>query len=231
MITKKFSINGIPSIKWGTDSNKIIIAVHGLMSNKADDVIKILAEEAVLKGYQVISFDLPEHGERKDRVRLNPWDCRKEIEGIYEYCIINKASISLFGCSIGAYMGILALKDRVLKQCMLISPMINMKSYIEHLMISSHISEERLKKEKTIKLSNGQNLDWEYYSYAMDNPIYVNAPTYVLYGTKDKIIIEKDVDAFAERNNACITKVDSEHYFHTREQLEMLRSWLHDILL
>lgn len=45
---------------------KIFIAVHGNMSNKEDAVIQILAEEADRKGYQVLSFDLPEHGERKE---------------------------------------------------------------------------------------------------------------------------------------------------------------------
>ena len=36
------------------------------MSNKEDAVIQILAEEADRKGYQVLSFDLPERGEKKE---------------------------------------------------------------------------------------------------------------------------------------------------------------------
>ena len=59
-------INNIPSIIWGERSNKVLIAVHGNMSNKEDEVIKILAEKVVFKGYQLLSFDLPEHGERKE---------------------------------------------------------------------------------------------------------------------------------------------------------------------
>lgn len=35
------------------------------MLNKEDTVIQILAEEALQKGYQVLSFDLPKHGEGK----------------------------------------------------------------------------------------------------------------------------------------------------------------------
>ena len=38
-------INNIPSIIWGEKSNKVFIAVHGNMSNKEDEVIKILAEK------------------------------------------------------------------------------------------------------------------------------------------------------------------------------------------
>lgn len=51
---------------WGEDSTKVVIAVHGNLSSKADIPIRILAEEAVPLGYQVLSFDLPEHGDRKD---------------------------------------------------------------------------------------------------------------------------------------------------------------------
>lgn len=66
MKIKRIKINDIPSIIWGEKSNKVFIAVHGNMSNKEDEVIKILAENVVSKGYQLLSFDLPEHGERKE---------------------------------------------------------------------------------------------------------------------------------------------------------------------
>ena len=66
MKTERINIGNIPSIIWGEKVNKVFIAVHGNMSNKEDDVIKILVEKVASKGYQVLSFDLPEHGERKD---------------------------------------------------------------------------------------------------------------------------------------------------------------------
>ncbi len=64
MFKNSFKISNIPAVLWGDKSEKIFIAVHGNMSNKEDAVIQILAEEADRKGYQVLSFDLPEHGER-----------------------------------------------------------------------------------------------------------------------------------------------------------------------
>ena len=36
------NIDGSPSIIWGEKSSKVFIAVHGNMSNKEDEVIKIL---------------------------------------------------------------------------------------------------------------------------------------------------------------------------------------------
>jgi hypothetical protein len=66
MLKDNFKINNIPTVLWGYKSEKIFIAVYGNMSNKEDPVIQILAEEANQKGYQVLSFDLPEHGKRKN---------------------------------------------------------------------------------------------------------------------------------------------------------------------
>lgn len=65
MKIERMKINNIPAIIWGEKSSKVYIAIHGNMSNKEDKVIKILAEKVINKGYQVLSFDLPEHGERK----------------------------------------------------------------------------------------------------------------------------------------------------------------------
>ena len=62
MNLRKIRIDGIPVILWGEPSDKIIIAAHGSHSSKIDDCIWILAEEATAKGYQVLSFDLPQHG-------------------------------------------------------------------------------------------------------------------------------------------------------------------------
>lgn len=67
-------------------SNKVFIAVHGNMSNKEDEVIKILAENVVSKGYQLLSFDLPEHGERKENTNYlcKVQNCVKDLNSIYE---------------------------------------------------------------------------------------------------------------------------------------------------
>ena len=67
------TIDNIPSVLWGNNLENLIIAVQGDQSNKEDTIIEILAEEAILKGYQVLSFDLPEHGDRKASPQLcNP---------------------------------------------------------------------------------------------------------------------------------------------------------------
>ncbi|AJD27844.1 putative alpha/beta hydrolase [Clostridium botulinum CDC_297] len=74
MFKDKFNISNIPTVLWGEKSEKLFIAVHGNMSNKEDTVIKILAKEAIQKGYQVLSFDLPEMETEKAIVCLTKYN-------------------------------------------------------------------------------------------------------------------------------------------------------------
>lgn len=64
MKTQKFMLDDIPSILWGEDSNKVYVHVHGKMGRK--EYAESFAAIAETKGYQTLSFDLPEHGERTD---------------------------------------------------------------------------------------------------------------------------------------------------------------------
>ena len=59
MKTTKFYIGKIPVIIWETKSDKAYIYVHGKMSDK--ESAETFARIAENKGYQTISFDLPEH--------------------------------------------------------------------------------------------------------------------------------------------------------------------------
>ena len=96
-------INDIPSIMWGEKSNKVFVAVHGNMSNKEDEVIKILAEKVVLKGYKLLSFDLPEHGDRKDNKEYlcKVQNCVNDLKQVIEYAKENYTEINLWACSMG----------------------------------------------------------------------------------------------------------------------------------
>ena len=85
--SKRIKINNIPSIIWGEKSSKVFIAIHGNMSNKEDKVIEILANKVTNKGYQLISFDLPEHGERKidTNYLCKVQNCVNDLKQIIEY--------------------------------------------------------------------------------------------------------------------------------------------------
>lgn len=230
MIKRNLNIKNIPSILWGKGDSKLFIAVHGNMSNKADDVIVILAEEAVKKGYQVLSFDLPEHGDRKGEkdYKCNVKNCIHDLNTIMDYAKLLSNDISLFACSIGAYFSLLSYKDESLRQSLFLSPVVDMKRIIENMMKYFNVSENRLKNEKEVKTPIGQTLYWDYYCFVKKNPIiFWNNKTSILYGSKDDVCEHDTISSFAERFN-CSLKImnGGEHYFHTKEQLQFFRKWV-----
>lgn len=234
MIKKTLKIKNIPAILWGDHSEQLFIAIHGNMSNKADDAIVILAEEVVPMGYQVLSFDLPEHGERKNEsIDCKVQNCVPELKTVINYAQSIAHNISIFACSMGAYFSLLAYFDLPIKQCLFLSPVINMERIINNMMTWFGISEARLKTEKEIETPIGQVLDWDYYCYVKSHPVREwDKLTSILYGSKDELSEFAVVSSFAEQYNCnLVIMADGEHYFHTDVQLEFFRQWLKDHLI
>ena len=236
---KKINIsNGntsIPAIVWGNPSTKILIEVHGNLSNKEDAVISLTAKRAVDKGYQVVSFDLPKHGARAhDDYACTPPNCISDLHAVYKYAKSLGSEISVFGCSMGAYFTLLAYHEHNIKQSLFLSPVVNMERIIKSLMQGFNISEDRLEAEKQIELPIGEVLDWDYYTFVRENPITFdwNMPTNILYGSNDTVCDLDDVLDFSTRYQAEV-KVDDngEHYYHTEEHLETVSQWLNKVLV
>ena len=229
MVKKHLKIEGIPAIIWGEKKDKLYIAIHGNMSNKEDDIILIFVEEAIKKGYQVISFDLPEHGERKDEKYYCKVDnCVSDLNVIYNYAKAMAQTINIFACSMGAYFAVLAYENRSLVNCLFLSPVVNMERIICNMMTWFNISEDRFEKEKEIPTPIGQTLYWDYYCYVRNNPIDKwDKPTAILYGANDDISEYDEVILFTN-SFGCDLHImeDGEHYFHTEEQMQYFRKWV-----
>ena len=228
-----FKINNIPAVLWGDNSKNLIIAIHGNMSFKEDIPIKILAEIALEKNYQVLSFDLPEHGERKNEKNLcKVKECVEELSYIIKYAKLHWKNISIFGNSIGAYFSLLSYKNENIEKSLFLSPVVDMEKIIENMMIWFNVTEENLKKEKIISTPIGQNLYWDYYCYVKENPIIKwNCPTYILYGEKDNLCEKNIITEFTNKFNCNLSvSKESEHWFHTENDLKILKEWIEKIL-
>lgn len=228
-------IDGIPALIWGDKSDKVFITVHGNMSNKEDEVIKILAEIVVNSGYQLLSFDLPEHGDRKNDTAYlcKVQNCVKDLNDIMEYAKKNYKKINLWACSMGAYFSLLAYKTEDVGQCIFLSPIVNMKIVIDNMMIWSNVTEKELQALKEIKTNFKETLYWDYYKYVKDNPVTNwNKKTYILYGNKDNMQSEDIIKAFSNKFNCTLQILENgEHYFHTKEQLDFYKEWLNKIIM
>lgn len=229
MFKYKFNISNIPAVLWGEKSEKVFIAVHGNMSNKEDTVIEILAKEAIKKGYQVLSFDLPEHGDRKnDSTPCKVQFCVSDLSIIMNYAKEHWRDISLFACSMGAYFSLLAYQNNMIRKALFLSPVVNMERIIDNMMMWFNVTPEYLQKELTIETPIGQKLYWDYYCYVKEHPINTwNINTHILYGAKDKLCEFETINYFCDKYGCDLEIMDTgEHYFHTEEQLNVFLNWL-----
>ncbi len=81
------NINGIPTKLYGADYPQgTVLAIHGFGGSKESGAIAGLAERVCPKGLNVISFDLPAHGEREGGAeQLDPRSCIAEILAAEEH--------------------------------------------------------------------------------------------------------------------------------------------------
>lgn len=224
-----FSIADIPATIWGEEREDLVIAVHGNLSHKQDTIIQLLADVAVERGFQVLSFDLPEHGDRKDEgIPCKVQSCVSDLRKVMEYTKPRWRSLRLFACSMGAYFSLLAFKDINLKQALFLSPVVDMERIIGNIMNWFQVTPEQLQEEKTIATPVGQNLYWDYYCYVRDHPIERwEVDTHILYGGRDTLVEFDTISRFTEQFRCNLEIMETgEHYFHTDEELQTAARWM-----
>lgn len=223
----EFKIEQIPAILWGEKSSHLYIFVHGKLSCKEE--AQGFAEKLCPKGFQVLSFDLPEHGDRKEeKYECNVWNGVHDLKVIKDYVIKNWEDINLFATSLGAYFSLLSFHDLPLRNCLFLSPILNMEQLIRNMMLWFQVEEETLKEKKEVPTPMGETLSWEYFTYVKEHSIINwNVPTAILYGSRDNLQSREIMDDFSRRFHANLTVLkDGEHYFHTPEQIKFLFEWI-----
>ncbi len=223
----------IPAAVWGMPAGRCIVAAHGSMSHKKDVPIVLLAQAAQAHGWQVLSFDLPQHGARAQ----NGWpctmrNCAADLETVMQYARLQWPHLALFGCSMGAYAGLLACRKEALEAAFFLSPVLDMAHMVEDMMAQFHIPQEVLRSQKKLRLPNGQALYWSDLCYLRENPCLHVGHTHLYPARKrDFLCGPQALQAFAQRFPCRIqTAAGAEHYFHTPGQLGQFSAWLHESL-
>lgn len=228
MKVQNIRIGNIPAIIWGKKSDKVYVHVHGKMSCKeyAGDFAAI----AENKGYQTLSFDLPEHGERKDSAyRCDIWNGMNDLNVIADYAFSKWDDVSLFACSLGAYFSLNAYADRNFTNCLFQSPILNMECLINQMFTWFNVTEEKLCVEKEIP-TPVDLLRWDYYQYVKDHPVKKwSIPTSILYGGKDNLQSIDIIKEFVKSYNCKLTvSHTSEHPFMDTDDRKKVDAWLEE---
>ena len=97
-------------------------------------------------------------------------------------------------------------KMKSLEKSLFVSPVLDMKSLIQKMMLWANVSQERLQHEQTISTSFGQTLSWKYWEYATKNEITQwKVPTKILYAGKDHLTDRNTVESFAKTYHCELT--------------------------
>ena len=223
-----FNLQEIPLILYGKKSNKVFLFVHGQGGNKEEG--REFAKIVEPLGYQVLAMDLPGHGKRKDIERFIPSFVSKELSLIYDYAKMNWSDISLRGNSIGSYFSMLAFIDKKITSAYFVSPLVNMENIILNMIKAAGISENTLKKIGEYKTTFGQTLSWSYLTFVREHPLNEwTIQTFILYPGHDNLTSRDVINDFTLLHNVKLTIYeDGEHWFHTKEQTDVLNKWLYE---
>lgn len=227
MKKERISIGRVPALLWGEPAEKLYLSVHGQGGNKEEAIV--LANRVCPMGYQVLSIDLPGHGERTSEADIfDPWHCVPEIAEVMQFARQGWKKISLHAVSIGAWFSMQALPGEKLANCAFVSPIVDMEGLIRKMMLWANVSEAMLEECKVIPTDFGQTLSWEYFTWVLKHPIERwEAPTNILYGEKDYLMDQDQIEKFTQKYSATLTIMkDGEHWFHTPEQMAFMEQWM-----
>lgn len=229
MIKERILINGIPAILWGVKSTQIVIVTHGSQSHKEDRFIQRCAENLYKRGYQILSFDLPEHGDRKAKLPVHTVkQAIEDLNDIYDFAKERYSSIISIGCSLGAYYSLIAFQNKPISFCALLSPVVDLIELTHQMLDNDNRSIDDVIENKSITLSNGIIVRYEDYQYLLNHQVNkISFPISILYGRNDKLISYRSIEKFVSIHECeCIISDYSEHYFHTNEDMIQIDQWL-----
>ena len=221
------SIQNIPAILYGDSRENLFLYIHGKMGRKEEAAH--LAEIVCPEGYQVLSIDLPGHGERSGEMeRFVPWEAVPELQVVFAFAWQRWKKIGLYANSIGAYFSLLAFREVKLEKSLFVSPVLDMEKLIGNMMGWAGVTREQLQQAGEIPTAFGETLSWKYLTYAAEHRITKwDSPTAILYAGQDSLTSRETVDGFARRFGCAVTVMENgEHWFHTEEQLAVLDAWL-----
>lgn len=196
----RLNIGVTPGLLFGEKSEKVFLFVHGLNGHKGEALA--FAQVAVPKGYQVLGIDLP--------VDRKPWEVLPLLNEVLDYLYQNWEKVSVRANSIGSWFSLLAFQDRKVEQVLFVSPLLDMKKFIEGM----------------------PSREEDYYQWVVEHPIdHWNSPTFILRPENDIVVSDSCGKEFIEQHPCeVIIMKHGEHWFHTPEQVAFMESWENSVV-
>ena len=169
-------------------------------------------------GYEVVGLDYAAE---------TPWEAQAEFSRKFDLFKARHDHVKVAANSIGAYFAMHSLSEKTIEKAYFISPIVDMEKLIGDMMTMAGVSEAQLIEKGRIETSFGETLSWEYLSWVRDHPVTWTIPTAILCGDNDLLQPLQSIRDLADRIGAELTVMEGgEHWFHTKEQMAFLDSWI-----
>ena len=158
-----------------------------------------------------------------------PWEAEEELRAAFTALGRRYDGVTLIANSIGAFFCMYAQIGGLIRKAYFISPIVDMEKLITDMMRQADVSEAELRSRGTVRTAFGEDLSWEYLCRVRSHSVLWDAPTEILYGSRDALTSYETVRRFAETCRAGLTVMQGgEHWFHTSEQLRFLDAWIRE---
>lgn len=184
---EEFVLDGIPALRWGKPDGRAVVGVHGQFSNKRDPVMARCGDVIASRDDQLITFDLPNHGDRPDDKAFNAMAANSEVRAFAQLARSQSSEVGLLAGSIGAYFSLCDTPARTFERAWLVSPLIDLEYYIRDVMAEYSVTDEQLEAQTVIDTPRAA-LEWPYLRFVEEHPARLDIPAWIIRGDQDEMV-------------------------------------------
>lgn len=209
---EEFTLNGIPALRWGEPGGRAVVGVHGKFANKFDPIMALCGEVIASQGDQLITFDLPTHGDRNDDKKFNAMAASPEVLAFTQLARSQSTEVSLLANSIGAYFSLCDTPAGTFKHAWLVSPLIDLEYYIRDVMAEYLVTEEQLAAETVIDTPRAV-LEWSYLRFVQEHPPRLDIPCWIIRGDQDEMVPLNAISRFLKTPGCELVQIEGGRHF------------------
>ena len=139
------------------------------------------------RGDQLITFDLPTHGDRQDDKAFNPMEASPEVRTFAQLARSQSTEIGLLANSIGAYFSLCDTPAGTFERAWLVSPLLDLEYYIRDMMAEYSVTDEQLEAETEINTPRGCSSGLTYV-LSRSIPARLDIPSWIIRGDQDEVV-------------------------------------------
>ena len=143
---------------------------------------------------------------------------------VYDFLLKNWSALKF---SPSVEMAATVEKHEPIEKALFVSPVVDMERLIVDMIGWAGVNEELLQAKGEIPTNFGQTLSWQYLCWVREHPLSGwSTPTAILYAGQDNLTSQQTIAGFSQTHHASLEVYEpGEHWFHTPEQLKVLRDW------